>query len=113
MKKILLIIPLLILTGCAETLAFLGPMTTGATSGTVARSSINAVSSYSIKKATGKSPMEHAYTYATKSNEEKIKIKKQPITSKNCAEYLEPMGPASCSVIRDKISKLSKIKSLN
>jgi|TARA_B110000438_G_scaffold277549_1_gene300288 hypothetical protein len=113
MKKILLIIPLLILTGCAETLAFLGPMTTGATSGTVARSSINAVTSYGIKKQTGKTPIQHAYNYAKKNNQKKINIKKQPITSKNCDEYLEPMSPASCSVIRDKISKLSKINSLN
>ena len=57
MKKIVGLISLLIaLTGCAETMALLGPASTSVGSGNVLRSSVSSVASYTIKKRTGLSP---------------------------------------------------------
>ena len=51
MKKIFgLLITLLLLNGCAESIALLG----GATNGKMVQSSFNSVVSYGVKKQTGK-----------------------------------------------------------
>ena len=64
MKKILLLLPaVLLLNGCAESLALLGP---GASNGRFVQSSLNSAISYGVKKQTGKSPLEHAISYAEK-----------------------------------------------
>ena len=61
MRKILLSIStLILLTGCAETVAFLGPASSMAGGGNLARSSFTSVVDYGIKKSTGKSSIEHA-----------------------------------------------------
>ena len=74
MKKILgLLLGLSLLTGCAESLALLGPTSTAVTGGNIAQSAFSSAVSYGIKKQTGKSPMEHAIAYA----EEKIPRKKR------------------------------------
>ena len=67
MKKIVGLIGLLImLTGCAETMALLGPASTSAGSGNVLRSSVSSVASYTIKKQTGLSPIEHVSSFVEK-----------------------------------------------
>ena len=77
MKKILgLLLGLIFLTGCAESLALLGPTsTTAVTGGNIAQSALSSALNYGVKKQTGKSPMEHAITYAEEMNPSK---KKEP-----------------------------------
>ena len=76
MKKALsLLITLIMLSGCAESLALIGPASTSMTGGNLAQSAVSSVVSYGVKKQTGKSPMEHAIVYAEKHNPEKKKIK--------------------------------------
>ena len=70
MNKIFgLLITLLFLNGCAESIALLG---TSASNGKILQSSVNSAISYGVKKQTGKTPLEHAMAYA----EEKI-LRKQ------------------------------------
>ena len=74
MKKILgFLLGLTLLTGCAESLALLGPTSTSVTGGNVAQSALSSVVNYGVKKQTGKSPMQHAITYAEEMNPQKKK----------------------------------------
>ena len=69
MKKIFgLLVALFLLNGCAESLALLS---TSASSGKIAQSSLNSAISYGVKKETGKTPLEHAVAYAERVNPEK------------------------------------------
>ena len=69
MKKILLLLStIFLLNGCAESLALLGP---GASNGRFVQSSLNSAISYGVKKQTGKTPLEHAISYAEKKNPER------------------------------------------
>ena len=55
MKKILgCLLGLTLLTGCAESLALLGPTSTAVTGGNMAQSAFSSAVNYSIKKQTGK-----------------------------------------------------------
>ena len=68
MKRIFCLLSFIfLLNGCAESMAFLG----GATNGKVMQSSFNTALSYGIKKQTGKTPLEHAITFAEEKNPEK------------------------------------------
>ena len=74
MKKIIILITsLMLLTGCAETIALLGPASSLVGGGNIVHSSISSATSYGVKKTTGKSPMEHAMAYATEKNPNKKK----------------------------------------
>ena len=69
MRKILgLLVVLLLLNGCAESVALLG---TGASNGRIVQSSLNSAISIGVKKQTGKTPLEHAIAYAEEKNPEK------------------------------------------
>ena len=69
MKKILgFLLGFTLLTGCAESLALLGPTSTAVTGGNIAQSALSSAVNYGVKKQTGKSPMEHAMTYAEEIN---------------------------------------------
>ena len=69
MKKILFLISsLLLLNGCAESIALIG---TSTSNGKIIQSSLNSAISYGVKKQTGKSPLEHAKAYVDKKNPEK------------------------------------------
>ena len=60
MRKILLgFAGILILTGCVETMAFIGPTSSAVGGGNVMRSSITSALDLGIKKTTGKSTFEH------------------------------------------------------
>ena len=70
MKKVYIIIFLtIILNGCANSLAFLGPASSLAGSGNVAQSAVSSAVSYGVKKQTGMSPTEHAMAYVEKYNQ--------------------------------------------
>ena len=74
LKKILVSITLTVfLNGCGGTLAFLGPASTAAGGGNLARSSFTSVVDYGIKRSTGKSSIEHAMGFAEKHNPDKKK----------------------------------------
>ena len=64
---------MLMLNGCAESVALLGTSIGGASNGKILQSSLNSAISYGVKKQTGKAPLEHVKAYAEKVNPEKKK----------------------------------------
>ena len=113
MKKILgLFLGLTLLTGCAESLALLGPTsTTAVTGGNIAQSALSSALNYGVKKQTGKSPMEHAMTYAEEMNPQK---NKEP-----CLSFAQKTNSEICAIVKkqqkitkSKILKKSKEKSI-
>ena len=113
MKKVFIsLIVTMFLTGCAETMAFLGPASTAAGGGNIARSTFTSALDYGIKKSTGKSSIEHAIGFAEKHNPDRKKVK--------CVNFLEVTETEVCSILkkrvselRSKINKNSKIKILD
>ncbi len=113
MKKIITGLMLaLFLTGCAETIAFLGPASTAVGNGNIARSSLTSALDLGIKKSTGKSSIEHAISYAEKNNPDRKKVK--------CVNFLEISESEVCTILKNRVSELrrkvdenSKIKILD
>ena len=104
MKKILgLLLGLTLLTGCVESLALLGPTAPAVTGGNIAQSAFSSAVNYSVKKQTGKSPMEHAIAYAEEVNPEK---KKEP-----CLSFAEKTNSEICAIVKKQL-ELSKSKIL-
>ena len=104
MKKILgLLLGLLFLTGCAESLALLGPTSTAVTGGNIVQSAFSSAVNYGVKKQTGKSPMEHAIAYAEEKNPEK---KKEP-----CLSFAEKTNSEICVIVKKQL-ELTKSKIL-
>ena len=96
MKKILSLIAILtVLSGCAETLALLGPASTSLTGGNLAQTAVSSAVNYGVKKQTGKSPMEHALAYAEKHNPEKKKT--------NCVAFLKSTESEICEAVKKNI----------
>ncbi len=105
MKKTLsLIATLFLLNGCAESLALLGPASSGAGSGKVMQSTFSSAVSYGVKKQTGKSPSQHALTYVKKHNPEKKK--------NTCISFIEKTNSELCAVIKKKMN-LTRAKIIN
>ena len=105
MKKIFgLLITLLLLNGCAESVALLGSSIGGASSGKIAQSSLNTAVSYGVKKQTGKGPLEHVLAYAEKVNPEK---KKEP-----CLSFIQKTNSELCAIVKKQLS-LTKSKIIN
>ena len=105
MKKILgFLLIYTLLTGCVETLALLGPTSTAATGGNIAQSAFSSAVNYGVKKQTGKSPMEHAMTYAEEINPQK---NKEP-----CLSFAEKTNSEICAIVKKQLkitkSKISK-----
>ena len=93
MKKIFgLLITLLLLNGCAESIALLG----GASNGKMVQSSLNSAISYGVKKQTGKTPLEHAIAYAEEKNPEKKK--------ETCISSIERTRSEFCTIVKKQIS---------
>ena len=104
MKKIFGSLAMLVLlSGCVESMALIGPATTGAGSGKIAQSAVSSVLSYGVKKQTGKSPMEHAMTYADEMNPQK---KKEP-----CLSFVEKTNSEICAIVKKQL-KITKSKIL-
>ena len=101
MNKIFgLLITLLFLNGCAESIALLG---TSASNGKILQSSVNSAISYGVKKQTGKSPLEHAMAYAEEKNPEK---KMEP-----CLSFVEKTNSEICAIVKKQL-KLTKSRLL-
>ena len=101
MKKIFsLLFVLTLLTGCVESMALLGPITSGAGPGKIAQSAVSSAVSFSVKKQTGKSPGEHALAYVKKHNPESKKEK--------CIEFIDVTSSEACAAVKENISKTKK-----
>ena len=112
MRKIFgLLTSLLLLSGCAESLALLGPASTSVTGGNLAQSAFSSSISYGVKKQTGKSPMEHLIAYADEKNPDN---EKEP-----CLSFVEKTNSEICTIVKkqlnltkSKILKISREKSI-
>ena len=104
MKKIFgFLIVLILLTGCANSLTLLGPTSTAVTGGNIAQTALSSTLNYGVKKQTGKSPMEHAMTYAEELNPHK---KKEP-----CLSFVEKTNSEICAIVKKQL-KITKLKFL-
>ena len=104
MKKIFSLLAMLVLlSGCVESMALIGPATTGTGSGKIAQSAATSVLSYGVKKQTGKTPLEHAMTYADEMNPQK---KKEP-----CLSFVEKTNSEICAIVKKQL-KMTKSKIL-
>ena len=93
MRKILISLLLtLFVSGCAETMALLGPASTSLGGGNLAQSAVSTAVNYGVKKQTGKSPMEHVVTYAEETNSQK---KKGP-----CLSFAEKTNSEICALVK-------------
>tara|TARA_B100001094_G_C18008659_1_gene708975 strand:- start:255 stop:698 length:444 start_codon:yes stop_codon:yes gene_type:complete len=105
MKKTLSLISIMfLLNGCAESVALLGSTAGGASSGKIVQSSVHTVTSYGIKKQTGKTPIGHALAYAEKMNPKK---EKEP-----CIAFIEKTNSEVCAIVKKQISS-TKAKIIN
>ena len=104
MKKILgFLLGFTLLTGCAESLALLGPTSTAVTGGNIAQSALSSAVNYGVKKQTGKSPMEHAMTYAEEMSPKK---KEEP-----CSSFIIKTNSEICAIVKKQL-KITKSKIL-
>ena len=97
MKKVFFLLStVLLLNGCAESVALLGGSIGGASNGKMLQSSLNTAISYGVKKQTGRTPLEHALAYAEENNPEKKK--------ETCISFIERTRSEFCTILNKKIS---------
>ena len=105
MKRIfILLTTMLLLNGCAESVALLGTSAGTASNGKILQSSFNSAISYGIKKQTGKGPIQHVIAYAEKINPEK---EKEP-----CLSFIEKTNSEICAIVKKQLN-LTKSKITN
>ena len=96
MKKIfLLITSLFLLVGCAETMVLLGPASSALSGGNIVQSSVSSAVNYSVKKTTGKSPMQHVVAYAEENNPQGKK--------ERCLSFIDKTNSQACAIINKKV----------
>jgi hypothetical protein len=101
MKKIfILLAATMLLSGCAETLALLGPASSAIGGGNIVHSSISSAASYGIKKTTGKSPMQHALAYTEDKNPNKKKNR--------CIAFVKQTESEACYIAKKQIADVKK-----
>ena len=100
MKKNLgLLLLLTLLSGCFGSMAFLGPASTSAASGAsgnIVRGAFTSTVSYGVKKQTGKTPLEHAITFAEEKNPEKKR--------ETCISFIQITKSEFCTIAKKQIS---------
>ena len=97
MKKVFFLLStVLLLNGCAESVALLGGSIGGASNGKIVQSSLNSAISYGVKKQTGKTPLEHALAYAEEKNPEK--------KQETCISFIKKTRSEFCSILNKQIS---------
>ena len=97
MKKVFFLLSIvLLLNGCAESVALLGGSIGGASNGKMLQSSLNSAISYGVKKQTGKTPLEHALAYGEEKNPEKKK--------ETCISFIERTRSEFCTILNKQIS---------
>ncbi|MDP6784587.1 MAG: hypothetical protein QGG44_03845 [Alphaproteobacteria bacterium] len=83
MKKIVfLVVVTLFLNGCFQMVAYVGPAITGVTGGNITHSVLSYGLSYSVKKATGKTPIEQVISL-TKEKQERDRNKEKQAVARN------------------------------
>ena len=83
MKKVIfLTVITLFLNGCIQMVAYMGPAITGATGGNITHSALSYGLSYSVKKATGKTPIEQVISL-TKEKQARAKNKEKQVIARN------------------------------
>ena len=103
LKKIKgLMLTLIFLSGCVESVALLGPVSG---SGNIAQSALSSSISYGVKIQTGKSPSEHIIEYVKNNNPEGSKEK--------CVEFIEQINSKTCAAIKADIKKNISQKKIN
>jgi len=95
---------LLLLNGCAESVALLGTAGGSASKGKMLQSSLNTAISFGVKKQTGKSPLEHAVAYAEEKNSNK---KKEP-----CLSFKAKTNSEICAIVKKQLD-LTKLNIIN
>ena len=95
-KTFFLLFIIFSLNGCAQSFALLGTSAGGASSGKIVQSSINSVTSYGIKKHTGKTPLGHALAYAEKHNPDKKK--------ETCLSFIQKTNSEVCTILKKKLN---------
>ena len=91
MKKVFFLLStVLLLNGCAESVALLGGSIGGASNGKIVQSSLNSAISYGVKQQTGKSPLEHAIAYAEEKNPKKKR--------ETCISFIERTRSEFCTI---------------
>ena len=102
-KIFVLLTTMLLLNGCAESVALLGTSAGTASNGKIVQSSFNSAISYGIKQQTGKGPIQHVIAYAEKINPEK---EKEP-----CLSFIEKTNSEICAIVKKQLNiTKSKIK---
>ena len=102
-KIFVLLTTMLLLNGCAESVALLGTSAGTASNGKILQASFNSAISYGIKQQTGKGPIEHVIAYAEKINPEK---EKEP-----CLSFIEKTNSEICAIVKKQLNiTKSKIK---
>ena len=102
-KIFVLLTTMLLLNGCAESVALLGTSAGTASNGKILQSSFNSAISYGIKQQTGKGPIQHVIAYAEKINPEK---EKEP-----CLSFIEKTNSEICAIVKKQLNiTKSKIK---
>ena len=89
----------MLLSGCAESVAFLGSSLGGASTGKIFQSSVNSAISYGVKHKTGKTPLGHVLAYAEEKNPEKKKD--------TCFSSIESTRSEFCTIAKKQISLTS------
>ena len=103
MKKIFSLLAMsVLLSGCVESMALIGPATTGAGSGKIAQSAMSSALSFGVKQQTGKSPSEHALNYVKKHNPEN--------KSEKCIKFIEKTNSKTCAALNNNINAIAKNK---
>ena len=69
-KNLLILISFILLTGCAQNLALLGPAISVATTGGIQHAIVGGTLNQGIKNETGKNVSEHVITYLDKDTED-------------------------------------------
>ena len=105
MKRIfILLTTMLLLNGCAESVALLGTSAGTASNGKILQSSFNSAISYGIKQQTGKGPIQHVIAYAEKINPEK---EKEP-----CLAFIEKTNSEICAIVKKQLN-ITKSRIIN
>ena len=105
MKRIfVLLTTMLLLNGCAESVAVLSTTAGSASNGKILQSSFNSAISYGIKQQTGKGPIQHVIAYAEKINPEK---EKEP-----CLSFIEKTNSEICAIVKKQLN-ITKSKIIN
>ena len=91
---------IILLTGCVETMALLGPASSIVGGANIVHSSISSAASYGVKKTTGRSPMQHVLAYSKEKNPNKKKDK--------CLSFVKQTESEACYIAKKKISSVKK-----